>query len=115
MPATWIEQYDKMFPDNGLSREEKLAKRADRAVAIKITEQNTRDNAKRLQASGIQPTGGNLYLAHHFGVGGARGLIKASADTPASEILDAASVKANPHVQGKTARQIIEWALNKVR
>jgi hypothetical protein len=46
----------------------------------------TAANTRSLIRAGIQPTPMALYAAHHFGAGGARKFLSASADTPITEV-----------------------------
>lgn len=66
-------------------------------------------NATALQAAGIQPTPGNLYLAHRAGPQGAQTILQASPDTPLSTIVPPIWLQQNPDMR-TTAGQFVAQA-----
>lgn len=66
-------------------------------------------NAKALQAAGIQPTPGNLYLAHRAGAEGAKTILQAAPDTPLSIIVPPIWLQQNPDMR-TTAGRFVEMA-----
>ena len=72
------------------------------------------DNIASLASAGIQPTPGNVYLAHFLGPGGARNVLGADPNTPISQLVDSRAIDANRSVlEGKTAGEVQAWAANK--
>lgn len=69
-----------------------------------------RDNAKLFKASGIEPTGGTLYLGHFLGPRGAVTALRASDDQPAAAVLDPATIKANPFLASMSIGDVKAWA-----
>jgi hypothetical protein len=69
-----------------------------------------------LASAGIQPTPGNVYLAHFLGAGGARNVLSADPNTPLSQVVSADAIKANPEVlaiRNKTVGDLQNWANSK--
>ena len=62
----------------------------------------TEGNARSLAASGIQPTPDNLYLAHRFGVEGAKKVLSADPNAPISGLFPAQYTQQNPDMSGAT-------------
>lgn len=113
--ATWLETVRRHRPElTNLSDKDILTLKADPALAREMTIRHTEDNAAALQASGIEPTEGNLYLAHFAGIGGARAVLGASDDTAIVDVLGAEAVRANPFLQGKTVGWLKQWAAAKM-
>ena len=73
----------------------------------------TNDNAKILQASGFQPTNGNLYAAHFLGVGDAVRVLKSGGDQELINILSPGVISANSFLKGMTVSQFQNWAARK--
>ena len=74
------------------------------------------DNIASLASAGIQPTPGNVYLAHFLGAGGARNVLNADPNTPLSQVVSADAIKANPEVlaiRNKTVGDLQNWANSK--
>lgn len=72
------------------------------------------ENAKALQAAGLETNYGNIYLAHFLGPAGAKSVLKANPDLPASAVIDESAVAANPFLKGKTIGQVVAWANRKM-
>ncbi len=117
--GTWMTMVDRHRPDlkQGRSPAEILALRNDPALSRELATRLWEDNRRALEARGISPSVGDLYLAHFAGDGKAARLIVASDDTPISEIMSAAEIAANRNVRwaGKlfedfTAGDIRRWA-----
>lgn len=67
-----------------------------------------------LQKQGFEPNPVNLYANWHFGSGGGPKFLNSSADTPMEAILDPNAIKANPHLQGKTQGEVMQWISQKM-
>lgn len=74
--------------------------RASTIAAVRFA----RKNAETLQAAGIKPTAGNLYLAHQQGPGAAARLL-ANPDAPAEQIIGPQAFRLNGGRPGMTAGQ----------
>ncbi len=68
----------------------------------------TTDNLNQLRGGlGREPSNQELYLAHHFGGGGANQLLKSDKNTPVSQVVDQKVIDANPYMKGKTVGEVI--------
>lgn len=115
--STWTKMMGKYRSDlvKGKSREEVLAMRTNPSLAREMTVQFTKDNARGLSANGLAVTPGNLYMAHHFGVGGANQLLKVGDKSVLMEsVVKPIVMKQNPHFKGKTVAQVINNVYSKV-
>ena len=119
--STFISQYKKLYPEQAakMTPQQILAQRGTRdANGVAIEFGMARDlidtNAKGLQASGIEPNGTNVYLAHFAGLGGAKALLNAKPDAPAVTILGQPAIDANPFLKNMTAADVIAWAGNTI-
>lgn len=115
--STWLQTVRRYEPQlfDGRSREEVLALRRDPATSRRMTQYFTAENRSALESAGLPITDGTLYLAHFAGAGDAIKLMRAGPDTPAEQVVSPASVEANPSIlRGKTARDVISWAENKM-
>lgn len=90
----------------GMDRGQVLAQRTDPELSAQATQWYAAQNARALQAAGIPVTDATLAMAHTFGGGGARALWAADPNTPAAVVLGEHVVRANPHLQGRTAGDI---------
>lgn len=114
--STWLAMVRKYAPDlRGLTDEEVIAEKSDPVLAREMTEKYTQENMATLSRAGITPSAGAVYLAHFLGPGGAVKLLKASPDTPVSEVVDQDSIAANKSVlEGKTVGEVRSWANKKM-
>jgi hypothetical protein len=120
--STFVGTAKKVFPElASKSPAEILALRgtklADGTPIESALEQRFRaDNIASLASAGIQPTPGNVYLAHFLGAGGARNVLSADPNTPLSQVVSADAIKANPEVlaiRNKTVGDLQNWANSK--
>jgi hypothetical protein len=120
--GTFVDTAKKVFPElANKSPAEILALRgtklADGTPIEAALEQRFRtDNIASLTSAGIQPTPGNVYLAHFLGAGGARNVLSADPNTPLSQVVSADAIKANPEVlalRNKTVGDLQNWANSK--
>jgi hypothetical protein len=120
--GTFVDTAKKVFPElANKSPAEILALRgtklADGTPIEAVLEQKFRtDNIASLASAGIQPTPGNVYLAHFLGAGGARNVLSADPNTPLSQVVSADAIKANPEVlaiKNKTVGDLQNWANSK--
>lgn len=119
---TWLDMVKRNRPDvaEGRSDSEILALRTDPDPAyVKLNKEMVAayaaENTKRLEGSGIQPTPGNVYLAHFLGPGDAVKVLTADPGTPLANILPAKSYNANRSIMdGKSAGDLAAWSDRKM-
>jgi len=118
--STFVDTAKKVFPElENKSPTEILALRGQKlpngSQIEDVLEQRLRaDNTRSLADAGIQPTPGNVYLAHFLGAGGARNVLSADPNTPVSQLVDPRAIAANKSVlEGKTAGDVQAWANSK--
>ncbi len=106
---TWITVLSSARPDlvAGKSKAEILAMRNDPALSRQMAEAYAVDNARGLFQSGLPVTPQTVYMAHHFGLGGARLLLQADPSAKVASILPANVVSANPYLRGKSVGELI--------
>lgn len=109
LKGTWMELINKYSPSwsQGKSESELLEMRADPDKSAEMVALFDQDNADYLASRDIPATNMNLYLAHHFGKGGAAEIVESSDNTPMRDIVSSATYKANPHLQGKTKGEVL--------
>lgn len=64
--------------------------------------------------AGVSTDDGAVYLAHLAGPGAAIRILKARENAPIKMLMGAKAVKANPFLNGKTARWVRDWAARKM-
>jgi hypothetical protein len=115
---TWLATVGKYRPDLMVDRTEAevLGLRTDPAISVEMTRNLTKENAAGLEASGFPVNESTLYLSHFLGLGGARKMLNAAADTPASAVVGEDAATANPTILGgtKTAADVLSWASKKM-
>lgn len=74
----------------------------------------TAANVAALKAGGIEPSPGNLYLAHFAGAGGARQVLGADPSARVADVLGPQVVKANPFLANMTTADLSNWASRKM-
>lgn len=106
---TWLTTIQQARPDlvAGKTRAQVLALRNDPAISKEMTEAYAVANARGLYDSGLPVTEQTVYLAHHFGLGGARKILRAPPDTPMQSLISPSEMQANPYLKGKTVGQVI--------
>src|SRR6185312_6037914 len=112
-----IDSLKKYFPNlaAGRSDDQLLAMRKIPQLATRVTEAFTAGNEQGLAKAGLPVTPATTYLAHFAGLGGAIKVLQADPNTPVAQILGNAAVKANPFLQGMTARDLEVWAAKKMQ
>lgn len=119
LDSTWVKTVRTHRPDiaEGRTDAELIALKTDRALGKEMTTRLTEENAQVLARQGLPATATNIYLTHFAGQGGGPAIIKASPDTPISEILSDDAIRANPEVLGggATAGSVRAWAARKMR
>lgn len=115
--ATWLALIKSEKPELAKDRtdSELLALRADKNLSREMVTANRVRNTAALTKEGIEPTAGNVYLAHFLGAGDAALVLKAAPNTPVADILDPKVIQSNPLVLGgKTAGTVAQWAEQKM-
>ena len=106
--ATFIDVARRHFAEvAALSDEEVLALRTDRAYARRAAAIYSMENLAYLTGRGLKPALGDLRLAYLVGPTAAARLMQAHPQTPASDILGAPVVRANPFMAGMSASELI--------
>jgi hypothetical protein len=114
----WQEFISAAHPElkDGRSANAVGALRADPSLSREAVKWNIEQNREALQSSGLEPTAGNLYLAHFLGAAGAAKVIRADASTAIRDLLDPAAVANNRTILGDgTAAGVTEWAARKMQ
>jgi len=120
--GTFVDTAKKVFPELANKSPAEIltlrgTKLADGTPIEAALEQKFRtDNIASLASASIQPTPGNVYLAHFLGAGGARNVLSADPNTPLSQVVSADAIKANPEVlaiKNKTVGDLQNWANSK--
>jgi hypothetical protein len=87
--------------------------RFDPEVNAELGAKFVRQNAEGLKKSlGRDPTYGEVYASHHFGLSGAKNLFKKDPNMPMVEAVSPEVIKANPYLKDKTVGQVMA-TLNK--
>ena len=92
----------------------KLATPEGIAFQRRMLDAFTEDNRAGLQAAGIEPTDGNLYLAHFLGLGGARKALAADPNASVRSVMGTDVVDANPFLANMTVADMVRWAAKKM-
>lgn len=111
--STWLPIFNRLFPALvQLTDAQKLQYRYNEAYARPILEELTKQNQMQLANAGVAPTDTNSYLAHFLGAGDAIKVVLANPNELAKNIVQPASVAANPSVikDNTTAADLIAWA-----
>jgi hypothetical protein len=115
--STWLDLIKRNRQDIAAGRTdaEILALRTDPVLSREMIGVLMSENADALQARGIQPTSGNLYLAHFLGAGGAIQVLQANPNTPVSRLLSSDAIRDNRSIlAGRSAADVIKWAEGKM-
>ena len=116
--GTWMKMIETYRPEllEGRNRQQVLELRTDPELSIEMTGNLARENANYLESRGVPVNENSLYLSHFLGAGDAAKVLKASPDTPISELVKETSIAANQNILGgdKTASDITRWASNKM-
>lgn len=110
LDSTFVNTLSPLMP--GKSPQEILALKNDPYYQDKALEAFSLSNANALKNAGIEPTSQNLYLAHHFGAGGATKLLQADPNTPLTQLFGPEVFKANPYMNNIPNAQglIAKWS-----
>ena len=116
--GTWNKMVETYRPDllEGRTKQEVLALRTDPDLSTEMASYLARENADYLESRGLPVNEGSLYLSHFLGSGAAANVLRASPDTPISDLVGADAIKANQSILGgdRTAADVAQWASNKM-
>jgi len=114
--STWLNMMAKHRPGlaRRMSKDALLELRKNPGLAREMTARYAEENVSVLKAAGIEPTAGNVYLAHFLGPGGAKTALKNSDDTALSAILPADVMKANPFLKERSVGWLRNWSSKKM-
>jgi hypothetical protein len=108
LESTWnglMQQY----PELGLTANGRTDPGQQERAMARFTE----DNARTLAGAGIPVNPGNLYAAHFLGAGGATNVLGQNPASPLSAYLEPGVIEANPHLQGMSVGDFVNWTQNK--
>ena len=113
--GTWLENFNKTFPAQAsMPDPQKLALRSNPQVVTPVLNTFTQANEQKLTSAGIPITDMTRYAAHFFGADDATKVLKADPNVPLANLVQAASIKANPFLANMTAGQAQEWIAGKM-
>ncbi|MGR9413175.1 lytic transglycosylase domain-containing protein [Rhizobium leguminosarum] len=114
--STWLATVKSHRPDlfQGRSAAEVLELRNDKALSREMTSYLANDNADFLRNQGVNPNGGDIYLAHFLGPAGAARVIKADPGATVESVVGQDVVNANPFLKGMTANDVRSWSAKKM-
>lgn len=113
IPSTWLAYYKRRYGSQGLSDGQILQKRSDGSIQDILMDDLMADNGRMLARAGQAQTAGNLYLAHFAGPRAIK-VLQADPATPLANIFTPEAMAKNPHMQGKTAGWLVNWAHHKM-
>jgi len=116
LKATWLSLMKSNEPElvRGMSDDEILKLRNDKALSLKMIGVYADDNRGYLAAKGLATDDGSLYLAHFAGPEGAAKVLSSDGKESVESILGSEVVKANSFLKGMNADDLKEWANGKV-
>jgi len=86
----------------------KQGEQTDPEKSADLAALHSRQNAEGLKSHlGRNPTYGETYTAHHFGLSGAKHLLGMDPKTPMEKAVSPLVLKQNPQLQGKTVGQVL--------
>lgn len=106
--GTWSD-VARRHPELGLTPDGRL----DPAQQERAIRALTADNADGLRDAGVGIDSGNLYAAHFLGVGDARRVLRAGADTQLTDLLSPEVISANPFLKRMSVADFRAWTLRK--
>jgi len=112
----WLAIIGRHRPDltEGRSKAQILSLKTNAALSREMTRRYAEDNIAALRASGIVPTGANLYAAHFLGPAGAKAVLLSSDERMLSDIVPQAVMEANSFLNGKDVSWFKLWMQGKM-
>lgn len=115
LDSTWLRMMRTYRPDLVArhSRQELLNLRVtDYELSRQMVFELAREGERYLRSRGHQITPGRLYLAHFLGMEGAHVALSAPREAPLASLFSAGVISANPHLRGRDAGFVVDWAEN---
>lgn len=86
--SVWVDMVRQYHPElsAGKSRDDILALRGDPKLSTELLDRYTKENTQLLKQYGMDPTPGNLYLAHALGPQAAAAMLAVGPNTPAYKV-----------------------------
>jgi hypothetical protein len=113
--GTWLSVAPKVTDTTGMSRDQILALRHDKTIAMRATDYYGAQNGRYLRMRGLEDSPGNLSLAHFLGPADATKVLQADPRTPVEDIINPKSFAANRKLlTGKSADELIAWAHKRI-
>lgn len=107
--STYLQHARGLYP--GMSDQQLLSMKNDPGVQDNVMGAFTQANKGILTNANLQPTAGNLYLAHFLGPGGAVKALQADPNAPLSSVLGPDVLKANPFLNKiSNVAGLVDWA-----
>ena len=88
----------------GGTEENRFDPEANAELGAKLVRQNAEGLKKTLKRD---PTFGEVYASHHFGLSGARSLLQKDPNMPMVKAVSSEVIKANPYLKDKTVGQVM--------
>ena len=113
---TWLDFIRDERPDlaQGRSRAQVLALRNDGQLSRQAVARYARVNEAALRSAGLPVSAGTLYLGHFLGPEGAISILRADPSESARSVLGDRVINANPHLRGKSAGWVVDWAARRM-
>lgn len=114
--STWLDMIKRHKPKlaQGKTRAELLELRKNPDLSRELTARYAEQNASVLESAGIEPTAGNVYLAHFLGPAGAKKVLQNEDQVPLEAVLPAEHITANPMLKGKSVGWLRNMASTKM-
>lgn len=113
--STWVQMMRKYHPEIGGSNDDLIAMKRDPVLGREMTQRYAEENQAKLQAAGIVPTEGGLYLMHFLGPGATK-VLSADPSTPVNQVVSSSAIAANGAVfkNIQTVGDLIAWSDKKM-
>lgn len=93
----------------------KPGEQINKAKSADLGGELSRKNAEGLKAHfGRNPTFGETYTAHHFGLSGAKHLLSLDPETPMTKAVSPLVIKQNPYLKNKTVGEVLSGISSKL-
>lgn len=116
LKGTWAGLVKRYKPEwaKGLSEGQVQAMRGDRNASTEMFAHFRQENQAVLTSNGMPVNPATEYMAHFFGASTAVKVLAAAPGAALSDVVSAETIKANPFLQGMTARDAQVWAGRKM-
>lgn len=124
LDSTWVGVYKEVYGNTGESNAQILAKKGQKDIATKLTEQLTNGNIQQLTSHDKPVNDATVYLAHFLGIHDALAVLSAHADESIANLITnshSSDPKKNPLLANKNvfknihnAGDMLAWAQDKM-